>query len=165
MKDAKENWITEQCNNIDKGMRDGNIKVAFKTLKTLSKSQKAKSSVIEDKNGFLLTEETKVLRKWTEYCQELYNYELKPDTSFMKNTSNTNTEAGDSPILQEEVEKARTQDNEYVRQRIDTLTGKQEPLLSVVKCHKLTWFGHVNRHDSLAKTVLQGTVEGGCRRG
>ncbi|KAL8567715.1 hypothetical protein ACOMHN_009023 [Nucella lapillus] len=45
------------------------------------------------------------------------------------------------------------------------LQGKQEPLLSVVKRRKLTWFGHVNRHDSLAKTILQGTVEGGRRRG
>ncbi|KAL8578621.1 hypothetical protein ACOMHN_007079 [Nucella lapillus] len=51
--------------------------------------------------------------------------------------------------------------NEYVRQRIDTLAGKQEPLLSVVKRRKLTWFGHVNRHYSLAKAILQGTVEGG----
>ncbi|KAL8590218.1 hypothetical protein ACOMHN_010413 [Nucella lapillus] len=41
--------------------------------------------------------------------------------------------------------------NEYVRQRIDTLAGKQEPLLSIVKSCKLTWFGHVNCHDSLAK--------------
>ncbi|KAL8610857.1 hypothetical protein ACOMHN_056712 [Nucella lapillus] len=106
MKDAKENWITEQCNNIDKGMREGNSKVAFKSLKTLSKIQQAKSSVIKDNNGSLLTEETEVLRRWTEYCQELYNYELKPDTSFLKNASNTNTEAKDSPILQEEVEKA-----------------------------------------------------------
>ncbi|KAL8593816.1 hypothetical protein ACOMHN_064013 [Nucella lapillus] len=43
--------------------------------------------------------------------------------------------------------------------------GKQEPLLSVVKRRKLSWFGHVNRHDSLAKTILQGTVERGRRRG
>ncbi|KAL8611432.1 hypothetical protein ACOMHN_014487 [Nucella lapillus] len=54
--------------------------------------------------------------------------------------------------------------NEYVRKRIDTLAGKQEPLLSVVKRRKLTWFGHVNRHDSLAQTILQGTVEGERRR-
>ena len=55
--------------------------------------------------------------------------------------------------------------NEYVRQRIDILAGKQEPLLTVMKRRKLAWFGHVNRHDSLAKTILQGTVEGGRRRG
>ncbi|KAL8562493.1 hypothetical protein ACOMHN_008637 [Nucella lapillus] len=55
--------------------------------------------------------------------------------------------------------------SEYVRQRIDNLAGKQEPMLSVVKRRKLARFGHVNRHDSLAKTILQGTVEGGRRRG
>ncbi|GFR94069.1 endonuclease-reverse transcriptase [Elysia marginata] len=30
---------------------------------------------------------------------------------------------------------------------------------------KLAWFGHVPRHDSLSKTILQGTVEGKRRRG
>ncbi|KAL8603954.1 hypothetical protein ACOMHN_038998 [Nucella lapillus] len=42
--------------------------------------------------------------------------------------------------------------NEYVRQWTDTLAGKREPLPSVVKRRKLAWFGHVNRHNSLAKT-------------
>ncbi|KAL8611443.1 hypothetical protein ACOMHN_014498 [Nucella lapillus] len=42
---------------------------------------------------------------------------------------------------------------------------KQEPLLSVVKRRKLGWFGHVNRHDSLAKTILQDTPEKGRQRG
>jgi hypothetical protein len=26
------------------------------------------------------------------------------------------------------------------------------------KIHGMAWFGHVNRHNSLAKTILQGTV-------
>ena len=55
--------------------------------------------------------------------------------------------------------------NEYVRNQVSALAGPQEPLLAVVKRRKLTWFGHVTRHDSLAKTILQGTVEGGRRRG
>ncbi|KAL8572382.1 hypothetical protein ACOMHN_023151 [Nucella lapillus] len=54
--------------------------------------------------------------------------------------------------------------NEYVRQQTDILAGKQERLLSVVKHRYLAWFGHVNRHDFLAKTILQGFVEGGRRR-
>ncbi|CAH1240819.1 WBSCR27 [Branchiostoma lanceolatum] len=40
-----------------------------------------------------------------------------------------------------------------------------EPLLATVKRRKLQWFGHVTRHDNLAKTILQGTLEGGRRRG
>ncbi|GFS07612.1 5-HT4 receptor [Elysia marginata] len=38
-------------------------------------------------------------------------------------------------------------------------------LLATVKRRKLAWFGHVTRHDSLSKTILQGTVEGKRRRG
>ena len=30
---------------------------------------------------------------------------------------------------------------------------------------KLQWYGHITRHGSLAKTILQGPVEGGRKRG
>ena len=30
-----------------------------------------------------------------------------------------------------------------------------------MKRRKLQWYGHITRHESLAKTILQGTVEGG----
>ena len=55
--------------------------------------------------------------------------------------------------------------NDYVRAIVNTNVGPQEPLLATVKRRKLTWFGHVTRHDSLCKTIMQGTVEGGRRRG
>jgi hypothetical protein len=42
---------------------------------------------------------------------------------------------------------------------------KQQHLLSVIKRRKLAWYGHVTRHDSLSKTILQETVNGYCRRG
>ena len=44
---------------------------------------------------------------------------------------------------------------------LQLLVGPQEPLLAVVKRQKLAWFGHVTRHDSSPKTILQGTFEGG----
>ena len=34
-----------------------------------------------------------------------------------------------------------------------------------VKRRKLKWYGHVTRSIGLAKTILQGTVKGGRRRG
>lgn len=55
--------------------------------------------------------------------------------------------------------------NEYVRAKVTALAGPQEPLLAIVKRRKLTWFGHVTRHNTLPKTILQGTLEGGRRRG
>ena len=40
-----------------------------------------------------------------------------------------------------------------------------ENLLSIVKRYELQWYGHVSRSSGLAKTILQGTVKGGRRRG
>ena len=48
-----------------------------------------------------------------------------------------------------------------VKSKINSLVGPQEPLLANVNRQKLAWFGRVTRHDSLSKTILQGTMEGG----
>ena len=55
--------------------------------------------------------------------------------------------------------------NMDVLEEVEARAGRQEPLLSTVKRRKLSWFGHTVRHDSLCKTVLQGTVEGQRKRG
>ena len=47
--------------------------------------------------------------------------------------------------------------NDWVRSEINFHLGPQEPLLA--------WFGHVTRHDTLSKTILHGTSEGGRNRG
>ena len=48
-----------------------------------------------------------------------------------------------------------------VRQAI----GLYDDILTTEKKRKLKWFGHVSRSSGLAKTILQGTVQEGRRRG
>ena len=55
--------------------------------------------------------------------------------------------------------------NDWVRSKINFLEGTHEPLPATIKRRKLAWFGHVTHHDRLSKTILQGTMEGGRRRG
>ena len=55
--------------------------------------------------------------------------------------------------------------NEEVRAKIQQAIGPHEDLLTIVKRRKLQWCGHVSRSSGLAKTILQGTVKGGRRRG
>ena len=55
--------------------------------------------------------------------------------------------------------------NEEVRNRIRQAIGPHEDLLTTVKKRKLKWYGHVSRSSGLAKTILQGTVQGGRKRG
>ena len=52
-----------------------------------------------------------------------------------------------------------------VKRRIESEIGPYKDLLTTVKQRKLKWYGHVTRSQGLAKTILQGTVEGGRRRG
>jgi len=59
--------------------------------------------------------------------------------------------------------------NQSVRDEIVAAIGPPEHLpmfiSAMVKRRKVTWYGHVNRSDGLATTMMQGTVEGGRKRG
>ena len=55
--------------------------------------------------------------------------------------------------------------NKEVKTRIGNAIGWYEDLLTSVKRSKLKWYGHITRSPGLAKTILQGTVQGGRRKG
>ena len=50
--------------------------------------------------------------------------------------------------------------NEEVHAKIQQAIGTHEDLLTIIKRHKLQWYGHVSHSSGLAKTILQGTVKG-----
>ena len=51
--------------------------------------------------------------------------------------------------------------NDEVRAKIQQAIGPHENLLTIVRRHKLQWYGHVSRSSGLAKTISQGTVKEG----
>ena len=55
--------------------------------------------------------------------------------------------------------------NEDVCAKIQQAIGLHEDPLTIVKRHKLQWYGHVSRSSGLTKTILQGTVKGRRRLG
>ena len=55
--------------------------------------------------------------------------------------------------------------NKEVRARIQQAIGPHVDLLTIVKRHKLQWYGHVFHSSGLAKVILQGTVKGERRQG
>ena len=46
MKQTKENWISDRCQEIDCGIRTENSKTAFNTLKLLTQQQQTKTNLI-----------------------------------------------------------------------------------------------------------------------
>ena len=55
--------------------------------------------------------------------------------------------------------------NEEVRAKIQQAIGPHEDFLTIIKRRKLQWYDHVFRSSGLAKTILEGTVKEGRRRG
>ena len=57
--------------------------------------------------------------------------------------------------------------NEFVRSKVNFMAGEQEPLQASSHCKMekdVSWYGHIIRHDSLGKTILQCTLKGERRR-
>ena len=71
MKKAKENWIGEQCREIEENLRKNNSKRAYQLVKDLTTVKQGKATTVQDRLGKCLTEERQILNRWTEYCSEL----------------------------------------------------------------------------------------------
>ena len=54
--------------------------------------------------------------------------------------------------------------SEEARAKIQQAIGPHEDL-TIIKRHKLQWYGHVSCSSGLDKTILQGTVKAGRRQG
>ena len=73
MKKAKENWIGEQCSEIEENLRK-NSKRAYQLVKDLTTVKQGKATTVQDRSGKCLTQERQILNRWKEYCSKLYNY-------------------------------------------------------------------------------------------
>ena len=78
MKKSKGNWIGNQCQNIDDCLKNNNKK-AYELVQDLTGTKQEKTTTIQDKGGTCLTENEDILKRWTEYCSELYNYRAPGD--------------------------------------------------------------------------------------
>ena len=56
MKKAKENWIGEQCSEIEENLRKNNSKRAYELVKDLTTVKQGKATTVQDRSGKCLTE-------------------------------------------------------------------------------------------------------------
>ena len=101
VKKAKEDWIGVQCEEIETCLNKISSKRAYQLVKDLTSEKPGRSSTIQDKSGKCLTEENKILSRWTEYCSELYNYESFADNAVLDCSQPQEEDL--QPILREEV--------------------------------------------------------------
>ena len=61
MKKAKENWIGEQCSDIEENLRKNNSKRTYQLVKDLTTVKQGKVTAVQDRSGKCLTEERQIL--------------------------------------------------------------------------------------------------------
>ena len=61
MKKAKENWIGEQCSEIEENLRKNNSKRAYELVKDFTTVKQGKVTTVQDRSGKCLTEERQIL--------------------------------------------------------------------------------------------------------
>ena len=61
MKKATENWIGEQCHEIEENLRKNNSKRAYQLVKDLTTVKQGKVTTVQDHSGKCLTEEQQIL--------------------------------------------------------------------------------------------------------
>ena len=98
------NWIDEQCHSIEDNLKKNNRKKAYQLVKDLTSTKKVRTSSIQNKDGKCLTEDREILKRWTEYCSELYNYTATGHSGVLQVPTAMNNDK--YPILREEVEVA-----------------------------------------------------------
>ena len=68
MKKAKENWIGEQCSEIEENLKKNQLlspsrKRAYELVKDLTTVKQGKVTTVQDRSGKCLTEERQILKR------------------------------------------------------------------------------------------------------
>lgn len=99
IKAAKEDWLKEQCEEMERYERQHDSFQLFKKIKEITRSgSKTLHNALEDRNGNILTDLLQKQNRWKEYAEELFEDKDRPPIG----TEETTTESGPS-ILEEEV--------------------------------------------------------------
>ena len=98
-KDRKEEWLQAKCEELEPLERIDSRLLAEKIREITGKKRPARSTIIKDRDGTILTERSEVLRRWKEYVGELYGDNEREEVEL------ENVDSGCS-VLRSEVEHA-----------------------------------------------------------
>jgi len=89
LNEAKNKWIMRQSNEIEENLSRNNTKKAYEVVKKLCGAQKdeikkKQTGIIEDKDGNLLTKSDDILKRWKDYCEELFNYDIQKNNQVLE---------------------------------------------------------------------------------
>jgi hypothetical protein len=121
-----ENWCIDNCNQLEKLQNTHQTCSLHKKIKELTRGTTIpdKSITIKDRNGTVLTTEDDVRKRWSEYCSDLYNYDINPDNSTLADLWVGQEQEPEPDIIVAEVEAAITKLKPMKAPGIDGVCGE-----------------------------------------
>ena len=103
-----EIWCNENCDQLEHLQNTHQTRGLHKKIKELTGGIKTaeKTTSIKDKNGSVLTDESRIRKRWAEYCSELYNHDVKPDNTVLAGLWNDQPQEPEPDICVSEIEAA-----------------------------------------------------------
>ena len=102
----KEAWIQQCCNDIQEHFSANRTREAYRIIKQLSGNHEMKTTMVRDENGNILTDTTKIMERWKEYFEELYNCQTVVDSEILEGLPSNNSHESTEDFLMSEVENA-----------------------------------------------------------
>ena len=95
---AKENWLNEQCREVEDLEKQFRTKEMHQKVKQITNKSKANTNMgcIKGRNSNILFDKEKIAERWVEYIEELYDDNREPMPQFTTVTGQN--------IFKEEVE-------------------------------------------------------------
>lgn len=104
-KEAKEKWIEERCDEVEKEFLIGKTDAAYRRIRENFGENKPKGKNIKDKNGRPIESGAGKADRWREYIEELYDEKGARENSLEKE-ENTDPEMKGDYILRSEFDRA-----------------------------------------------------------
>ena len=106
----KRQWVNSVCDEVEKHVGSAKTRQAYCAIKQLRGKFEARHGSVNDKDGKLITDRNKGMKRWTEYVKDLFTdnnrYEKSTLEELKRRTLPQEATEEDDGILREEVEKA-----------------------------------------------------------
>jgi hypothetical protein len=115
---AKENWMEEKCEEMEKSLKTGKVNEAYRIVKKIFTEYKKNGSNIRNSNGEILLENEDKANHWKEYLEKLY------DEKALEPVEEGGTEEYGVTILKSEFERAGKDLRENKASGIDNIPAE-----------------------------------------
>ena len=143
---AKEKWLTEQCEEIEKYEKAGRSDLMYKHAREVGKkykSNKKSSTNILDSDGKVLKEMNQIKARWKEYFETLYDARNKPTTCCLEDEADVSIDNRGLSILPEETENSMKKLKRRKAPGMDNIPGE------MLKCLGPKARTEINRLDNM----------------